>query len=111
MNLSDKKCIPCHDPSIKPLSHDEATKLLENISTWKLAKDNTHISKEFSFNDFVVAMKFVNHIADIAEEDGHHPDIHIHYDKVLVELWTHSIGGLHQNDFIIAAKIDKLKKS
>jgi len=53
-------------------------------------------------------MKFVNKVADLAESEGHHPDFHIHYNKVLIELWTHAVGGLSENDFILAAKIDKL---
>lgn len=65
------------------------------------------IQKEFSFADFVQAMLFVNAVADLAEAEGHHPDIHIHYNKVRIELWTHAIGGLSENDFIVAAKISE----
>jgi len=61
------------------------------------------------FKDFTEAMKFVDYIADLAEEQGHHPDIHIHWNKVLLELWTHSMNGLSENDFIVAAKINNLK--
>lgn len=67
--------------------------------------DNKKIQKKFSFPDFLAAMTFVNRVADIAEQEGHHPDIHIFYNKVTIELSTHSIGGLSKNDFIVAAKI------
>lgn len=66
------------------------------------------ISKEFKFKDFIGAINFVDNVAGIAEEEGHHPDIYIFYNKVLIELSTHSIGGLSENDFILAAKIDNI---
>lgn len=74
---------------------------------WKVI-DDTKIRHEFKFKDFKQAMAFVNKAADVAEEEGHHPDIHIHYNRVIIELWTHSIGGLSENDFIMAAKIERL---
>ena len=74
---------------------------------WKVI-DETRIRHEFKFKDFKQAIAFVNKAADIAEEEGHHPDIHIHYNRVVIELWTHSIGGLSENDFIMAAKIERL---
>ena len=66
------------------------------------------LARQFRFRDFVEAMKFVNRVADLAEEQGHHPDILIHWNTVDLVLWTHKIGGLHENDFILAAKIQKL---
>lgn len=71
--------------------------------------DGKKLEKEFLCKDFLRAMSFVDMIADIAEEEGHHPDIHIHYDKIRIELWTHTIGGLSENDFIVAAKIEQMK--
>jgi 4a-hydroxytetrahydrobiopterin dehydratase len=70
--------------------------------------DEIKIRKEFVFPDFVTAMDFANRVGDIAEEEGHHPDLHIYYGKVIVELWTHAIGGLSENDFIVAARINQI---
>ena len=115
MDLLKKKCVPC-EGGAKPLNHEEILKYMEQVSGWKLSEDQNpnsqkfglgaKISKEYKFKDFIGAMNFVNTISEIAESEGHHPDIHIHYNKVLLELWTHKIGGLSENDFILAAKID-----
>ena len=106
MELYEKKCIPCESGGI-PLSEDDAKKNLEQIPNWKL--NGKKIEREFVFKDFKEAMKFVNNVADLAEGEGHHPDIHIHWNKVMLELWTHSMNGLSENDFIVAAKINNLK--
>ena len=89
---------------------------MEQIAEWKLIEDESpkvkefglgaKISKEYKFKDFIGAINFVEQVAEIAELEGHHPDIHIFYNKVLLELSTHAIGGLSENDFILAAKID-----
>lgn len=84
----------------------EVERLLAQVSGWSL--NGKWITKEFKFKNFVEAMKFVGRVADIAEQEGHHPDIHIHYNKVRFDIWTHAIGGLSENDFILAAKIDAL---
>ena len=91
-----------------PFNRDEASTLLKQLSKWTLSGDARWISKEFKFADFKEAMAFTNKIADIAESEGHHPDLQISWGKVIVELTTHAIKGLSQNDFIIAAKIDEL---
>ena len=106
MELYEKKCIPCESGDT-PLSEDDVKKNLEQIPNWKL--NGKKIEREFVFKDFKEAMKFVNNIADLAEDEGHHPDIHIHWNKVMLELWTHSMNGLSENDFIVAAKINNLK--
>ena len=106
MELHEKKCISCESGGT-PLSDDEIKSNLEQIPEWKL--NGKKIEREFSFSDFKEAMKFVNNVADLAEGEGHHPDIHIHWNKVLLELWTHSMNGLSENDFIVAAKINNLK--
>lgn len=106
MNLLKKKCVPCEGKGMKPLSRADAQDYLDEIPGWALDKDAKKISKEFKFKDFIGAINFVNAVAEIAEMEGHHPDIHIHYNKVLLELSTHAIGGLSENDFILAAKID-----
>ena len=108
-DLLNKKCIPCEVGSLKPLNKIDAQDYLDETPGWALDKDAKKISKEFKFQDFIGAINFVNTVADIAEMEDHHPDIHIHYNKVLLELTTHAIGGLSENDFILAAKIDAHK--
>ncbi len=105
-DLLKKKCVPCEKKGIKPFDKAEAQKYVDQALGWVLDQDARKISKEFKFQDFIGAINFVERVADIAEMEGHHPDIHIHYNKVLLELSTHAIGGLSENDFIVAAKID-----
>jgi 4a-hydroxytetrahydrobiopterin dehydratase len=109
MKLSKKKCIPCEDKAIKPFTKKEAIGYLKQTPKWSLAKNSKKISRTWLLRDFVHALKFVNSIGKIAEKNDHHPDISISYNKVILDLWTHSIGGLSENDFIVAAKIDLLK--
>ena len=111
MDLLSKKCVPC-EGSTKPLNSNEEENLLLQIKDWTLITDREHrIIKEFQLKNFVGAVEFVNKIAVIAENEGHHPNIFIHsYNKVNVELFTHAIGGLSENDFIVAAKIDEILK-
>lgn len=111
MALTDKKCVPCQggEPTLKK---GEIKKYLSELDgDWKVedppAGGSNKLVKEFEFKDFSAAITFVNKVADLAEEEGHHPNIYIHsYKKVRIELWTHKIGGLHENDFIMAAKIE-----
>ena len=114
MKLTQKKCIPCEDSSIKPFTKVQAREYAVLVPTWELATNAKKISRTVLFKDFVKALAFVNKVGTLAEKEGHHPDIIINYNKVTFELWTHSIGGLSENDFIIAAKINallgKLKK-
>jgi len=105
ISLLGKKCIPCEGGAF-PLTHEEAEKYLDQVSGWILNEEAKRISKEYKFKDFIGAINFVNNVAEIAESEGHHPDIHINYNKVLLEFTTHAIGGLSENDFIVAAKID-----
>ena len=93
---------------MKPLNKERAEELLSEVSEWDMAKDGKKISREFKFRDFLGSMGFIDKVADIAEIEGHHPDIHIYYDKVVLDLTTHSIGGLSENDFIVAAKINAI---
>ena len=108
-DLLKKKCIPCEGRDVTPFSREEITNYIGDVPGWTLDKDAKRISKEFKFKDFIGAINFVERVADVAEMEGHHPDIHVHYNKVLLELWTHAIGGLSENDFIVAAKIDASK--
>ena len=105
MELNQKKCIPC-EAGTPPLEEEKVNELLKEIPSWTL-KDG-HLYKKFKFKNFVEAMKFVNEVADIAENEGHHPDFSVHYNRVEIELFTHAIKGLAENDFILAAKIEKL---
>lgn len=105
-SLLKKKCVPCEKKGMKPLSREDAQDYVDESYGWILSEDAKKISKKYKFADFIGAINFVERVADVAEEEGHHPDIHIHYNKVLLELWTHSIDGLSVNDFILAAKID-----
>lgn len=112
MDLSTKHCIPCEggDPALPDEKEDE---LKENIPNWLLLRNDGQtvvhkLRRQFSFRDFKEAITFVNKIAEIAENEGHHPDIYIFYNKVQIELFTHAVGGLSENDFIMASKIDRL---
>jgi 4a-hydroxytetrahydrobiopterin dehydratase len=91
-----------------PLTIQEATENMKELSGWTLSGDARKISKEFSFKNFAEALAFANKIGEIAENENHHPDLVVKWGKVGVELATHSIGGLSENDFILAAKIDKI---
>ncbi|KKQ85826.1 MAG: putative pterin-4-alpha-carbinolamine dehydratase [Parcubacteria group bacterium GW2011_GWF2_38_8] len=104
-DLLNKKCVPCEGGTV-PLSKSETEKYLAQASDWVLDEKGKTISKEYKFKDFIGAINFVDKISEIAEAEGHHPDIHIFYSKVLIELSTHAIKGLSENDFILAAKID-----
>ena len=105
MELTKKKCKPC-EGGMPPLNEGEIENLLKHVDGWHV--EDNRLTKQFNFTDFREAMGFVNKIAEIAESEGHHPDIMIHYSQVNIELWTHAINGLSENDFIVAAKIDEL---
>ena len=109
MKLKDKKCVPCesHD---KPMTRKSALALMAEIPEWVLEKNSKKISRTIRFPSFMSAMKWVNAVAKVAEREGHHPDIFVWYNKARLDLWTHSIGGLSENDFIVAAKINRLKR-
>lgn len=106
MALVDKKCVAC-EGDVQRLGSAEIKLLLPELSGWKVTDDLRKLEKRFSFPDFVTAMKFVNTMADLAEAEGHHPDFAVRYKVVDVTLNTHAVDGLHENDFILAAKIDQ----
>ena len=106
MALTDQKCVPC-EAGTMPLTIQEAQNLLKEVSTWTLSPDAKKISKTFKFKNFAEALVFTNKVGAIAEAEGHHPDIALAWGKVGITLSTHSIGGLSENDFILAAKIDQ----
>lgn len=104
-SLADKYCVPC-EGGMPPLTEVEYNKLLVETPEWKLT-DGVQISRDFKFKNFKEALLFVNKVGELAEKEGHHPDISIHnWNKVLIELSTHAIKGLSENDFIMASKID-----
>jgi 4a-hydroxytetrahydrobiopterin dehydratase len=107
--LTKKHCVPC-EGGMPPLDHEYVQKYSAQVPDWKVSDDEKKITREFTFKDFLEAMKFVNVVAPIAQAEGHHPDIYIFYNKVRFELTTHAMGGLSENDFILAAKIDELHK-
>jgi 4a-hydroxytetrahydrobiopterin dehydratase len=107
MDLSGKKCIPC-EGGIPALTEKEIDEFKKYISPdWKVV-DNNKLTKEYFFVSYRHTIDFVNKVADIAEEEGHHPVLHIYFGRAVMELWTHSINGLSENDFILASKIDKI---
>lgn len=105
MDLAQKKCTPC-EVGGPPLPVQQAEALLKNITGWTLWPAARAISKEFTFPDFKRAFDFVAKVAALAEEEGHHPDISLSWGRVEIELSTHAVQGLSENDFILAAKID-----
>jgi 4a-hydroxytetrahydrobiopterin dehydratase len=108
MNLKEQKCVPCREEE-SPLDVEEERKYLEQLEGWYLQKSGEHkIHKNFKFADFNASIEFVNKVAALAEDEGHHPNITINYNIVGLECFTHAIGGLSRNDFILAAKIDDL---
>jgi 4a-hydroxytetrahydrobiopterin dehydratase len=106
--LKEKRCVPC-EQGTPPLDDATTRLLLGEVPGWSLkVKTGTppQISRRFEFADFLTAMAFVGKMAAIAEEEGHHPDFCVHYNRVDVSVWTHTVGGLSENDFILASKLD-----
>ena len=106
-DLTEKKCVSCESgvPSLLP---EQVHALLPAIPHWKLTADGKRIRRDWRVRDFVTALEFFQRIAQIAEAEDHHPDLHlVGYRNVTVEIWTHAVGGLTENDFILAAKIDQ----
>ncbi len=106
--LNTRKCLPCEDDSIKKLDLKFIEEYLEEVPSWTLSSDGLSITKDVSFKDFKEALSFVNEVGEIAEIEGHHPDIYLFYGKVTLTLSTHNASGLTVNDFILASKIDGL---
>ena len=109
MNLLAKHCVPCEGDE-KPFTKTQTKAYLKQVPGWELEDDGKKIERKFKLKNFKQALVFVNKVAKIAESEGHHPDIEFGWGYVEIELWTHAIGGLSENDFIMAAKIDLLEK-
>jgi 4a-hydroxytetrahydrobiopterin dehydratase len=106
--LVNKKCQPC-EGGVAPFAIDDARAQLKQLVGWKFTHDGQRIRKDWIVKNFMAGIDFFNRCADVAESEGHHPDLHIEgFRNLSVELWTHAIGGLSENDFILAAKIDQL---
>ncbi len=106
--LTRKKCVPC-EGGVPKLSEAEVDALLADLPGWKSTGDGQRIRREWKAKHFMAAIEFFNKVAALAEEEGHHPDLHlVGYRGAAIEIWTHAIGGLSENDFILAAKIDAI---
>lgn len=107
--LASRQCVPCRG-GVPPLKGSEITKLLDDLEGWEVVNEH-HLRKGFQFSNFRESQEFVNRIGDLAEEQGHHPDICFGWGKAEITIWTHKIDGLTESDFILAAKIDHLGKA
>jgi 4a-hydroxytetrahydrobiopterin dehydratase len=105
-DLAQLTCVPCRG-GVPPLTAEEIRPLQKQVPQWNVV-NNHHIERQFSFPDFKTALGFVNRVGNLAEEQGHHPDILLAWGKVGITIWTHKIDGLTESDFILAAKIDRL---
>jgi 4a-hydroxytetrahydrobiopterin dehydratase len=104
--LSDKHCIPCKGGT-PPLKGDPLEELYRQLGNgWQIIREH-HLEKEYTFKNFRDALAFVNRVGEVAEKEGHHPDLFLTWGKVQVTLWTHKIDGLSLSDFVLAAKCDK----
>lgn len=104
--LAERQCVPCRG-GVPPMESEEIARMLGELNGWDVI-NNHHLRKEYKFANFRETLAFVNRAGELAEEQGHHPDICFGWGKAEVTIWTHKIDGLTESDFILAAKIDKL---
>jgi 4a-hydroxytetrahydrobiopterin dehydratase len=104
-DLRAKRCLPC-EGGVPKLDVAAITELLAAVPAWRVADDRLH--RRYLFPHFMDGIRFIDRVAELAEAEGHHPDLAVHYRQVDVTIWTHAVGGLTENDFILAAKIDAL---
>jgi 4a-hydroxytetrahydrobiopterin dehydratase len=107
VELAARSCTPCRG-GVPPLGHDEAIALQRQVPNWSLLEEGRRIERRFKFKNFADAFAFVMRAAELAEAEGHHPDISFGWGYATVSLLTHKIKGLHENDFIMAAKLDRI---
>jgi 4a-hydroxytetrahydrobiopterin dehydratase len=107
--LATRKCVPCQG-GVPPLKGAELAGFLKQLKGWEAINEH-HLSKSYSFPNFVTALAFVNRVGALAEEQGHHPDVYLGWGKVTVKIWTHKIDGLTESDFVLAAKCDQLPRA
>src|SRR5262249_4933115 len=108
-DLASKRCVPCRG-GVPPLEGEELKRLESQLDGWNVVNEH-HLERNFKFPDFKTALTFTNRVGELAEEQGHHPDIYLTWGKVAVTIWTHKISGLTESDFILAAKIDRLPQA
>ncbi|KAK7318900.1 hypothetical protein RJT34_03607 [Clitoria ternatea] len=109
--LTDKKCVPCNLKELRPMTEGAAHTLMPQVAEWNLVKEEgvMKLRRSWTVKTFTKGLEFFKMVAVLAESEGHHPDLHlVGWNNVTIEIWTHAIGGLTENDFILAAKIDKL---
>lgn len=107
-DLANQQCVPCKG-GVPPMQPDAVRAMLTQLDGWA-AENNHHLVRSFPFPNFVTALAFVNRVGELAEQQGHHPDIYLAWGMVRITIWTHKIDGLTESDFILAAKIDKLPR-
>lgn len=106
MGLADNKCVPCRG-GVPPMERSRAHAMLAELETgWQLNGEG-HLERAYAFKNFAQALEFANKVGAIAEQEGHHPDLHVAWGKCAVEIWTHKIRGLTESDFYLAAKADR----
>jgi 4a-hydroxytetrahydrobiopterin dehydratase len=105
-DLASRECVPCRG-GVPPLRGQEIQQLIKELDGWDVVREH-HLRKAYEFKNFREALEFVNRVGELAEEQGHHPDILLAWGRVEITIWTHKIDGLTESDFILAAKIDKL---
>jgi 4a-hydroxytetrahydrobiopterin dehydratase len=106
-DLAAMECVPCKG-GIPPFTREQIETYLADLGNdWRVVDDH-HLEKEFGFKNFREALDFTNRVGELAEELGHHPDIHLAWGKVKLTVWTHKIDGLHESDFVFAAKADRV---
>ncbi len=105
-DLTPKTCTPCREGA-EPLKGDALAAYTDQVPDWTVIEAH-HLQKQFEFSDFQEALAFVNRVGEVAEAEGHHPWIHFTYGQATIEVWTHTVDGLTENDFVLAAKIDAL---
>jgi 4a-hydroxytetrahydrobiopterin dehydratase len=113
ISLAEQHCVDC-EPGTPPFDDAEINRLLPQVDGWAVQETIDRrmiLTKTYRHKGFVPGVQFIDRIAEIAEAEGHHPDLHLSYGSLVVELWTHTAGGLTQNDFILAAKIDPVQPS
>jgi 4a-hydroxytetrahydrobiopterin dehydratase len=104
--LASKTCVPCKG-GVPPLKGEQLDALRQQVPEWEVVEEH-HLRRHFRFKNFPEALDFVNKVGELAEEQGHHPDIYLGWGRVEVTVWTHKINGLTESDFIFAAKVDTL---
>ena len=104
--LAERQCVPCRG-GVPPMKGDEITEMSSQLPDWQVVNEH-HLRRNYRFKDFRETLDFVNRVGELAEEQGHHPDICFGWGKADITIWTHKIDGLTESDFVLAAKIDKL---